>query len=200
MAGLVFIGAVLVTFRSGWVLAVDEPIYFDWLEAGQAVDRWGPDWFDRFGTAPILIGMSVVVFVLAALRCRVVAIAYPLMIAVGGVLFLILNWTVHRLRPPLSYQAGEHTSYPGGHSLQATLVLLALPLVVWAVTRNRIARIVGTVVPIAIWAITEIDVIRTGGHWPIDQVAGLLIAACLLTILYSVGLHAIRHESRDGAP
>jgi membrane-associated phospholipid phosphatase len=51
-----------------------------------------------------------------------------------------------------------------------------------------------------VWAITEIDTIRTGGHWPIDQTAGMLIAACLLIIIYSVGLDAIRHESCHGAP
>ena len=34
---------------------------------------------------------------------------------------------------------------------------------------------------------------RTGAHWPIDQTAGLLTAACLLTVLYSVGLVALRN-------
>ena len=200
MAGVVLIGAVFVAFALDWVLEIDRPIYFDWLHAGRTVDRWGPDWFNNFGRLPYLIVIPIIVFLIVFLRCRVVAIAYPLTIAVGGAIFLTLNWTVHRLRPPFSNHAGEHTSYPGGHSIQVALVLLSLPLVVWVLTRNRVLRIVGTVIPAAMWAITEIDTIRTGGHWPIDQTAGLLIAACLLTILYSVGLDAIRHESCHGAP
>ena len=128
------------------------------------------------------------------------AIAYPLTIAIGGAIFVTLNWTVHRLRPPFSYYAGSHTSYPGGHSIQVALILLSLPLVVWVLTRNPFLRIVGTIVPVGVWTITEIDTIRTGGHWPVDQTAGLLIAACLLTILYSVGLNAIRHEDRPDGP
>jgi len=61
-------------------------------------------------------------------------------------------------------------------------------------------RVIGTVVPVGFWATTEIDTIRTGGHWPIDQTAGLLIAASLLIVVYSVGLDAIRHESCHGGP
>jgi pyruvate,water dikinase len=200
MTSLVLVGAVFVAFALDWVLEIDRPIYFEWLHAGRAVDRWGPDWFNEFGRLPFLIVIPVAVFLIAFLRCRVVAIAYPLTIAVGGAIFLTLNWTVHRLRPPFSAHAGQHTSYPGGHSIQVALILLSLPLVVWLLTRNRVARVVGTIIPVGVWAITEIDTIRTGGHWPIDQTAGLLIAACLLTILYSVALDAIRHESCHGAP
>jgi hypothetical protein len=200
MVGIVLTGAVFVAFALDWVMEIDRPIYFDWLEAGRSVDRWGPDWFNEFGRLPFLVGVPILVFVITFLRCRVVAIAYPLTIAVGGSIFLMLNWTVHRARPPFSAHAGQHTSYPGGHSIQVALVLLSFPLVVWVLTRNPIIRVVGTVIPVGVWVITEIDTIRTGGHWPIDQTAGLLIAACLLTILYSVGLDAIRHESCHGPP
>lgn len=200
MVSLVLIGALFVAFALDWVLAIDRPIYFDWLHAGGGVDRWGPDWFNEFGRVPFLVVIPVAVFLIVLLRCRVVAIAYPLTIAVGGTIFVTLNWVVHRLRPPFSAHAGQHTSYPGGHSIQVGLVLLSLPLVVWVLTRNRVVRILGTIIPVGVWAITAIDTIRTGGHWPIDQTAGLLISACLLTLLYSVGLDAIRHESCHGAP
>jgi len=200
MISLVAIGAVFVTFALSWVLEIDRPLYFDVLNAGRTQNRWGPDWFNEFGRVPFLILIPCIAFLVTFLRCRVVAVAYPLMIAVGGSIFLTVNWTVHRLRPPFSAHAGEHTSYPGGHSIQVALVLLAVPLIVWVLTSNTVLRVIGTVIPVGIWATTEIDTIRTGGHWPIDQTAGLLIAATLLTILYSVGLNAIQHESCHGAP
>jgi phosphohistidine swiveling domain-containing protein len=200
MAGVVAIGGFFVTFALSWVLKIDHPIYFDWLHAGRNQDRWGPDWLNEFGRISFVTGIPVIIFLITFLRCRVVALAYALMIAVGGVLYFTITWTVHRLRPPLSAHAGEHTSYPGGHSIQVALILLALPLVVRVLTRNPFLRAIGTIIPVGLWAMTEIDVIRTGGHWPIDQTAGLLIAACLLTVLYSVVLDVTRHESCHGAP
>ena len=44
--------------------------------------------------------------------------------------------------------------------------------------------------PPCIWFIAWADTVRTGGHWPIDQVAGLLIAISLLTVVYSSGAPA----------
>ena len=197
MASLVTIGAVVVVAAPSWVMEIDDPIYFDWLEAGSRPNRWGPDWFNRLGQPIPIIVIGVAVSLITFLRSRVIAIAYPLTLAAGGAIYLTINWTVHRLRPPLSAHAGEHNSYPGGHSTQLPLVLLVLPLVVWVLTTNRLVRVIGTIAAVGVWAITEIDTIRTGGHWPIDQVAGLLIAACLLTIVYSVGLDAIRHRPED---
>lgn len=199
MGGLVVAGAFLVVFAPGLVADVDHPLYYDVLHAGRQVHRFTPGWFNQFGYAPFLVGVPTVVFVITFLRCRAVAIAYPVMIAAGGFVFLALNWTVHRARPPLSVRAGQFTSYPGGHSIQVTLVLLALPLVVWVLTRNRLARVVGTIVPVGVWGAEIVDNFRVGAHWPIDQVAGLLIAACLLTVVYSVGIDAIRNDPRQAA-
>ena len=39
--------------------------------------------------------------------------------------------------------------------------------------------------------------VRTGGHWPVDQTAGLLVAASLLTVFYSVGIAALRREQDE---
>jgi len=49
-----------------------------------------------------------------------------------------------------------------------------------------------------VWADTEVNVIRIGDHWPIDQAAGLMIAASLLIVFYCVVLDYVREE-RDMA-
>ena len=59
---------------------------------------------------------------------------------------------------------------------------------------------IGIVVPVGIWMLTEVNVVRTGGRWPVDQTAGLLIAASLLTVFYSAGLGAIREQERAPEP
>lgn len=199
MVGLVAFGAFMVVFALPLVLDIDHPLYFDVFHAGRNVNRYGPGWFNQFGYAPFLIVVPTVVFVITWVRCRAVAIAYPIMIATGGAIFLMLNWTVHRLRPPLSVRAGQYTSYPGGHSIQVTLVLLAIPLVIWVLTSNVVIRVLSTVGIVAVWAIEFIDNVRVGAHWPIDQLAGLLIALCLLIVVYSVGINALR-ERDSGSP
>lgn len=198
MVALVVLGGVLVVFAPSWMAAVDQPLYDHVLHAGRHAHRFTPSWFNQFGYAPFLVGMPTVVFLITFVRCRAVAIAYPIMIAAGGLVFLGLNWTVHRARPPQSVRAGQFTSYPGGHSIQVTLVLLALPLVVWVLTTNRVVRVVGTVVPVGVWAAEFVDNVRIGAHWPTDQLAGALIAACGLIVVYSVGLDALAR--RDGPP
>jgi phosphohistidine swiveling domain-containing protein len=197
MLTLVAIGAVLVIFAESWVLAIDEPLYFDWLEAGEHVDRWFPRWLILLGQPlpSILIAVGVS---LMTLRCRVVALAYPLAVVGGGLINVTLSWITHRLRPPNSISAGEFTSYPGGHSLQLPLLLLILPLAVHVITNRAWARNVTWVLALAVWAMAWVDTVRTGGHWPMDQLAGLLIAASLLTVVYSVGTDARAHESCDG--
>jgi membrane-associated phospholipid phosphatase len=199
MLSLVAIAAVIVTYGESLVLRIDRPIYFDWWHAGRDVTWWGPSWFYEFGRFPLTVIVPVVVFLVAFLRSRVVAFAYPLVIAIGGAVYTILRWLVNRLRPPRSGFPGEHTSFPGGHSIEVALVLLPLPLVVWSLTRNKVLRALGVVVPIAVWADTELNIIRIGDHWPVDHAAGLLIAASLLIAFYCVVLSQLREERSAAA-
>jgi len=196
IASVVAVGALVAIFAEGWLLRIDERLYFDWLDAGQDVDRWGPDWLNRLGQ-PIPAVVIAVVVSLLTLRCRVVSIAYPAVLVAGGLTNVVLSWVTHRLRPPRSVHAGEFTSYPGGHSIQLPLLLLILPLVVYVITNNKLARNLTAIAVIGIWGVAWIDTIRTGGHWPIDQLAGFLIAIALLIIVYSAASDALHHESCD---
>jgi len=196
LLSFVAIGALLVIFAESWVLEIDERIYFDWLEAGQDVDRIGPEWFNTIGQPIPSITIALLVS-LMTLRCRVVAMAFPLAIVAGGLANLTLSWLTHRERPPFSAHAGEFTSYPGGHSIQLPLLLLILPLAIYLVSGSKLARNVTAILAVSVWAVAWTDTVRTGGHWPIDQVAGLFIALSLLIVVYSVAHHATHHGSCD---
>ena len=113
----------------------------------------------------------------------------------GGLANLVLSWVVHRQRPPFSAHAGEFTSYPGGHSIQLTLLMGMLPLAVDVVTDSRLAGRITGVLAAGVWFVAWTDTVRTGGHWPIDQVAGLLIAISLLTVVYSAANRERQHDS-----
>ncbi len=196
IGGLVALGAVLVVFAESVLLEVDERIYFDWLDAGRAVDRWGPDALNTLGQ-PIPAIVIAVLVSLFTLRCRIVALAYPMAVVAGGFANLVLSWVTHRLRPPDSAHAGEFNSYPGGHSIQLPLLLLILPLVVYVITENKIAARVTGFLAVGVWGLAWVDTIRTGGHWPTDQLAGFLIALALLIVVYSLAGDVTRHEGCD---
>ena len=196
LLSLVALGALLVIFAESWLLEIDERIYFDWLEAGQDVDRIGPEWLNTLGQPIPSITIALVVS-LMTLRCRVVATAFPLAIVAGGLANLTLSWLTHRERPPFSAHAGEFTSYPGGHSIQLPLLLLILPLAVYLVSGSKLARNITGAIALSVWAVAWIDTVRTGGHWPSDQVAGLFIALSLLIVVYSVAHQATHHGSCD---
>ena len=194
MLGLVALGGLLAIVAESWLLEIDEPIYFDWLEAREDNDRWGPGWLNNLGQPIVIIPLSVAIG-LATLRCRIVALAWPAAIIGGGLANLVLSWVVHRQRPPFSAHAGEFTSYPGGHSIQLTLLMGMLPLAVDVVTDSRLAGRITGVLAAGVWFVAWTDTVRTGGHWPIDQVAGLLIAISLLTVVYSAANRERQHDS-----
>lgn len=194
MLALVAVGGLLAIVAESWLLEIDEPIYFDWLEAREGNDRWGPGWLNNLGQPIVIIPLSVAIG-LATLRCRIVALAWPAAIIGGGLANLVLSWVVHRQRPPFSAHAGEFTSYPGGHSIQLTLLMGMLPLAVDVVTDSRLAGRIAGVLAAVVWFVAWADTVRTGGHWPIDQVAGLLIAISLLTIVYSAANRERQHDS-----
>jgi pyruvate,water dikinase len=199
MASAVAVGAVLVTFAEDWVLRLDRRAYFDWIGVKPDFDRWTPDWFNTFGKPLPTIAIAVAVSLVTLTRCRVVALAYPLAIVTAGITRISLGWLTHRSRPPLSDNFGDHDSFPGGHTLQQALLFLILPLVAYVLTNRTWIRVVATVVSVAVWAVSWTDVVRSGGHWPVDQAAGLLIAVSLLIVVYSVGLDTVRHESCHGS-
>ncbi|MEM7285713.1 MAG: PEP/pyruvate-binding domain-containing protein [Actinomycetota bacterium] len=192
MLALVAVGGLLAIVAESWLLEIDEPIYFDWLEAREDNDRWGPGWLNNLGQPIVIIPLSVAIG-LATVKRRIVALAWPAAIIGGGLANLVLSWVVHRERPPFSAHAGEFTSYPGGHSIQLTLLMGMVPLAVEVVSESRLAGRVTAVLAAGVWVVAWADTVRTGGHWPIDQVAGLLIALSLLTVVYS----AANRERQD---
>ncbi len=190
MMGVVAVLGGLVVAEEEVLLSIDEPLYFDWLEASGGVDRWTPEWVSVLGQAEWVIPISIVIG-LVLLRHRVIAIAFPAVIVIGGVANLLVSWITHRLRPPLSGHAGEFTSFPSGHSIQVTLLMGILPLAVFVLTERKwIAGLVG-VGAVALWAAAWADVLRTGGHWPTDQLAGLLIGISLLVVVYAVAFETM---------
>jgi membrane-associated phospholipid phosphatase len=162
------------------------------MDAGASADRWAPDWLNVLGKPVVTIPLSVLLAVLAW-RCRVLAIAIPVAITTTGLAVFTLTWLTQRERPEAGAHAHEHNSFPGGHVAQMILLFGVVPLVVQVLTHRRAIR--ATVTLFAAFVLAELlaDTVRTGGHWPSDQLGGALIAVAALILVRARVAEPARH-------
>ena len=191
-AGIVASLAALATGGVGPLQRVDNWIY-DGLEMRAGADRWAPDWMNHLGQPIVVIPLAIAMAVFAR-RCRVLAAAIPAAIVGAGLTVLALTWLTTRPRPVLGGHAGEQNSFPGGHVTQLTLIFGLLPLVVHLVTARRVALIGARVVSTALLTVLVADTLRTGGHWPSDQLAGILIGLSILLVVHTRYRSPSRHD------
>ncbi len=194
---------VLASTAESWLLAVDERIY-DGIDAGGDAERLGPEWFNYFGRPEVVIPLAVAIAVLTA-RCRVLALAFPLAIVVGGLINVTLQTSVARVRPTGGGHAGEPTSFPSGHAVALTLLLGILPLAVAVLVRRRELQHAARIVSTFVLAVVLADGVRAGSHWPSDHLAGFAIGVALVTTVHWLVATPDRHRhcrhSRDrGVP
>ena len=159
----------------------------------------GPDFLVWLGRPIVIIPLAMVIG-LGTIRCRVVALAFPLAVVAAGVSNVLLGWTVRRDRPPLSINVGEVTSFPGGHFMQMTLLFGVVPLVAYIVSGRRWVQVVVGVASLALLVIVHIDTFITGGHWPTDQLGGFLIGLALVIAIWALAGPGGHHDSCSDCP
>jgi pyruvate,water dikinase len=197
--GVVALLAVLVVARSGPLDALDRRVY-DVIGAGISVDRYSPEWMNMLGRPVVMIPLAVALAVVAR-RCRAIAVSIPVAIVGTGVTVFTLTWLTMRERPALGAHAGEHNSFPGGHAAQLTLLFGLLPFVVGVISDRRSIQTVVAIVSWLVLGVLLIDTVHTGGHWPSDQLAGLLIAVAVLTTIAAwLGSPASHSRCGDRCP
>jgi hypothetical protein len=177
-SGITALIGLLIATRFAPLATFDRWLY-DTIDAGQAADRYSPDWMNALGKPIVVIPLAVVLAVMAW-HCRTLAVLAPTAIVGTGVTVFVLTWLTMRDRPPLGAHAGEHNSFPGGHVAQQTLLFGLIPLVVGVVTDRRWARRFAAIASTLVLGVLLTDTVRTGGHWPSDQLAGVLIAVAVL--------------------
>jgi phosphohistidine swiveling domain-containing protein len=188
--------AVLVTVRFPPLYDLDEWTY-EQLGWRSGADRWTPDQLNVIGRPVFSIALAIVMAMLA-LRCRLLAVSLPTAIVGAGLTVFALTWLTNRERPSLGGHAGEHNSFPGGHSAQLTLLFGLVPLVAYAVSRRSWVRTTARVASTAILAVLLADTWRTGGHWPSDHLAGVLIGLAAVVVVHARVAARTLHEGCRG--
>jgi undecaprenyl-diphosphatase len=175
LAGLVA-AAIVAAINEGALFDTwDRPIQ-EWVEANRN------PWLEQFFRAVSRLGSNIVIFPLAALaaalawfRCRPLAIAIVIAVALRPLFEFFLKDAVSRPRPDLDrLVAGVGYSHPSGHVLATVTLYSLLPAVVALYFgRNRLWQFTWVFVALLAPAMAACRV-YLGVHWATDAVAGLL--------------------------
>ena len=178
--------------------AVDEPIY-DAIGAPDP-DPWGPTWFGMYFGRPQVVIPAALLVALFTMRCRLLALAYPLTIAFGGILNLGLGVLVDKHRPPLGAHADQTDSFPSGHAIEVTLLLGLAPLAVAVLLRSPRVGTLARWVASGVLGVMLIDGLREGSHWPTDHLGGFAIAMCAVVCVHALARVPALHRGCTRCP
>jgi rifampicin phosphotransferase len=163
-------------------------------------DPWGPDWFGMYFGRPQVVIPAALLIALFTVRCRVLAVAYPLTIMFGGILNLGLGALVGRARPPLGAHADQTDSFPSGHAIEVTLLLGLVPLAVAVLLRSRWFGSLVRLVASGVLAVMLIDGLREGSHWPTDHLGGFAIAMSAVVLVHALARVPSLHRGCTRCP
>jgi membrane-associated phospholipid phosphatase len=149
----------------------------DWLQQHVL-----PGWLmvlDPVGSTGVAVAVALLGG-LAALRCRVLAVAYAASLGLGLVIGSALRVLVSHPRPAGGPLAGHLDSFPSGHVLLIVLFVGLFPLALavlfsrtWIVGPARVVLGIGAVAVAA-------HRVEIGAHWPSDVAGGALIGLALV--------------------
>ena len=150
---------------------------------------------DPWGSTEMSLALAVVIG-LAALRCRVTALAFAGSILTGLALHAWLRTVVERPRPDAEDVLS--TSFPSGHVLQAVALVGLVPLALVAITgRRRLGLIIATLTAL-VAAAGAVHRVYSGAHWPSDVVGGGLIGLAIALAAWWVVEHERWHSGCHG--
>ncbi len=172
----------LASVRHGALLVWDRP-FTDASVAlrGPLIDRLAL-WVSRLGSTPVVLAAGAVGVVLAARRCRVLALVMLVTIAARPPLEWLLKDLVGRPRPTgARLVAGTGFSYPSGHVLAAAATWGFVPVVAALYIHRRwlwwtLTGLAWSTIALVAWSRVWLGV-----HWMSDVVGGLAIGFVALS-------------------
>lgn len=177
----VLLGA-LASIRRGDLLVWDRPITDAGVRSrGPLVDRVAL-WTSRLGSTPVVLAAGAVGVVLAARRCRTLALVMLLTIAARPPVEWLLKDLVARPRPTgARLVAGTGFSYPSGHVLAAAATWGFVPVIAALYIHRRwlwwaLSGLAWSTITLVAWSRVWLGV-----HWTSDVIGGLAIGFLALS-------------------
>jgi undecaprenyl-diphosphatase len=179
---LVALLGAAASVHGGQLLVWDRPI----TDAAVAlrtpwVDRFAL-WVSRLGSTPVVFGAGLVGIVLAARRCRTLALVMLVTIAARAPVEWLLKDLVGRPRPTgARLVVGTGFSYPSGHVLAAAATWGFVPLIAALYIHRRWVWWALTTLAMSTIALVAWSRVWLGVHWTSDVIGGLALAFVALS-------------------
>jgi membrane-associated phospholipid phosphatase len=186
------LSAVVVAVALGVVAAVHggrllvwDPMVTDLFVGWRspAVDR-AARWVSRLGSTPVVITAGVAGIVLAARRCRFVALVMLVAVATRPPFEWLLKEVVGRPRPDgARLVPGTGYAYPSGHVLAAAVTWGFLPTIAAMYLHRPWIRRASRALAWSVIGLVAWSRVWLGVHWLSDVVGGICIAFVALALV-----------------
>ena len=200
---VVLTAAVFAAVASQGALAHIQHLDNAWLRL-MRTHRSGPvtalaDFLNYLGLVGITLPVRIVIAGYLALRRRWWHLAaFVTAIVMSEALIGTLKGIYDRPRPPGSLVATSGASFPSGHSIAATVTVVAAVIALVPPGRRRVWWGVGAVAFSALMALSRAYL---AAHWLSDAIAGVLLGtSCALLAALVVGLFQRRHRGQRPGP
>ena len=123
--------------------------------------------------------------------------AFGSAVLLSELLIGLLKGAYNRARPPGSLVATSGASFPSGHSIAASVTVLAMVIVLVSPGRHRVAWAVSAVTFAVLMAASRAYL---GAHWLSDAIAGLLLGTSCALVAAVAADQAQRWRARPAVP
>lgn len=146
------------------------------------------------GSTPLSLAVAVVIGI-ATWGCARFARLFVTAALMSLGISLALRALVDRPRPPYGPWADAQMSFPSGHLTQVTLLVVLVPLAVFALTRRPWVQHVVSTASVAALVFISANRIAVGVHWPTDVLAGILLGLAIGLWTRASLLDPVQHRS-----
>lgn len=175
---------------AGFTVVTMLMILATWPHVLDPVDRRVTDAVDRtpvgaieaigetLGSTELAVALAVLVG-LGTLRCRRFALIYVVSFITALASSAVIRIVVSRPRPEGGARVGDLDSFPSGHMVQATLLVVLLPLAVHELTRSAVWRdAVRAILIVGLGVVTAVA-ISAQRHHATDVIAGAALGLAI---------------------
>jgi membrane-associated phospholipid phosphatase len=175
-------GAALVTL----VVAMGHPALQRWdAEMLNRAELWTSPILglaERLGRTGVVVPVSIIAAVIFRRSAPRLALGFPIAVATGLVVNVLLKVVVDRPRPASPAVGTALPSYPSGHVIQAVLLAVMVTAVAHEWFRSRTVTLVVATLFGAGATLTAGHRVVYAAHWPSDVIGGVLIAATIAVV------------------
>ncbi|HFG0327931.1 phosphatase PAP2 family protein [Staphylococcus aureus] len=190
-----FIIIVSIILKHSFVKSMDINL-LHWFNAtfGEPQMNYSNGMFNDFMTASATYGdistfiiITIVISLVALFRRQFIFSLWTLStVAIGGILGIILKYVFHRARPYDHLLSDSGYSFPSGHSLTSTLVILMILLILIPHLKRKSLKILFTSLLIFFWIGILFSRLYFHAHFLSDVLGGVTFSISWLTLSYTL--------------